>query len=236
MTTAAPITIVSTAALTADWKATDAEVALWTSLAAIKTADLAVNKLGLFGADLTDFKEKCAADTATTAKCVPSTYEKYNGWGVGINFAATVADRTEVAHGAGFVLSKQWVQVTWLVAATGPTVVSGLSTTAIAVATPTSTAADVTDAATADGFSGWILTGVLPATKLAAGFAAKFFLETDADVENSFFFEADDTADIYSISSTAATPTNVVNTGFKLVSASALCTAAASVIAASLLF
>lgn len=239
--TAAPISIVSTAALTAAWKAPDAEVALWTTLAAIKAADLAVNKLGLFGADLTDFKAKCAADTATTAKCVPATYEKYNGWGVGINFAATVADRTEVAHGAGFVLSKQWVQVTWVAAATGPTVVSGLATTAIAAATPTSTAADVTDATTADGFSGWILTGALPATKLAAGFAAKFFLETDADVANSFFFEADDTADIFSLSNVgtaaaAVTPANVANTAFKLVSATALCTAATSVIAASLLF
>lgn len=190
---------------------------------------------------MTAFKEACAADTATTAKCTPATYEKYNGWGVGISFAATDAARTEVAHGAGFVLSKQWVQVTWLTAATGPTVVSGLSTTAIAVATPTATAADVTDAATADGFSGWILTGVLPVTKLAAGSAAKFFLETDADVENSFFFEADDTADIYSLSNVgtaaaAVTPVNVANTAFKLVSATALCTAATSVIAASLLF
>lgn len=236
MTTAAPIAIITTAALTAEWKATDAEVTLWSTMAAIKTADLAVNKLGLFGADLTSFNEKCAADTATTAKCSVTTYEKYNGWGVGISFGATVADRTEAAHGAGFVLSKQWVQVTWVAAATGPTVISGLSTVAIAVATPTSTAADVTDAPTADGFAGWILTGALPATLKAAGFAARFFLETDAEVDNSFFFEADETTDIFSISASTTPPTNVANTGFKLVSASALCTAATSVIAASLLF
>jgi len=186
---------------------------------------------------LTAFKTACAADTATTAKCTPATYENYNGWGVGISFAATDAARTEVAHGAGFVLSKQWVQVTWVAAASGPTVISGVSVTAIAVATPTKEAADLTKAGTADGFSGWILTGALPATKAAAGFAARFFLETDSGVANAFFFEAGATADIYSISTNAAaTPTNVLNTGFKLVSASALCTAAASVIAASLLF
>lgn len=236
MTTTAPIAIITTAALTAEWKATDAEVTLWSTMAALKTADVAVNKLGLFGADLTDFKAKCAADTATTAKCVPATYEKHNGWGVGINFAATAAARSELAHGAGFVLSKQWVQVTWVAAATA-TVISGVSTKDIAVATPTSTAADVTDATTYSGFDGWILTGALPATLKAAGFAAKFFLETDADVDNSFFFEADETADIFSLNAcSATTAANVANTAFKLVSATALCTAATSVIAASLLF
>ena len=39
-----------------------------------------------------------------------------------------------------------------------------------------------------------------PADAKAAGFATKFFLETDADVTNAFFFEADATPDIWSIS------------------------------------
>lgn len=204
-------------------------------MAVLATSDLAVNKLGLFGADLTKFNEACAADVATTAKCAVATYEKYNGWGVGINFAATVAARTQKAHGAGFVTSKQYINVAWAASA-APAVVSGVSTVAIAVATPTTTAADVTDATTADGFSGWILP-VIPLTDLAAAFAVKFFVGTDADVTGAFFFEADATTDIYSVALLAASgAVNVANPAFKLVSASALCTAAASVIAASLLF
>jgi hypothetical protein len=80
-----------------------------------------------------------------------------------------------------------------------------------------------------------------PADKIAAGFGVKFFLESDAEVTGAFFFEADATADIFSISNVgttaaAVTPVNIANAAFKLVSATALCTAATSVIAASLLF
>jgi hypothetical protein len=224
-TGAAPLALVTSSKTT--WTATAVEITAWNPMAILASDTLTVNKLGLFGADLEKFKESCAG-TATTPACVPATYENHNGWGVGISFTATTADRAMPSHGAGFETSKQFIALTWAASA-APTVNSGVSTVAIAAATPL--AASITVDTTADGFGGWIIVSA-GADKKAAAFAARFFKEEDT----AFFFEAAATTPVWSISGVAATPANVANAAFVLVSATFLTAAATSVIAASLLF
>jgi hypothetical protein len=63
--------------------ATADEITAWKTVTAI-TNDKTVTKVGLFGADLTDFEEDCVA---LEDKCDVADYEDYTGWAIGVNWA-----------------------------------------------------------------------------------------------------------------------------------------------------
>ena len=82
------------------WDPTADQVADWGTVTkggdATVTADKAVIKVGLFGANLDDFNEDCAAledkcDVADLKINYPSDYEDYSGWALGVSFAPSAA-------------------------------------------------------------------------------------------------------------------------------------------------
>jgi hypothetical protein len=69
-----------------------------------------VTRIGLFGADLTDFNAACVA---LEDDCDVADYANYNGWGVGINWESDADVTADQVDGVGFATSKWCVLVIW---------------------------------------------------------------------------------------------------------------------------
>jgi hypothetical protein len=217
----------------ADIIATPAEIAAWNTLDPVQiessklmsgrlsqAADnTVVTRVGLFGADLTDFNADCVL---LEDDCDVADYAAYNGWGVGVNWESEDDVTADQVDGVAFATSKWTVQVTW--DATTNVIESGISDVAIATMAPTPDEVDLEDAV--DAFEAWAADA---GTNAVAQFAFAFFEADDAD----FYFEAGDVEDVWATFGGFAL--NVETAEFEFVGAASL-TAATSVIVAALLF
>ena len=177
-----------------------------------------VTSVGLFGYDLTEFLDECAA-LEETDECTVADYDAYTGWAVGVNWDGV---EDNAVDGVVFTDSLWYVQVTWDAATN---VVESAIVKAVAADAPLDT--DATLVAAEDGFDAW----GADAGKTGAQFAFAFFEDDD-----DFYFEAEDTTSIWATAGAVASAAGNVETAeFAFVGAASL-TAATSVIVASLLF
>jgi hypothetical protein len=186
------------------------------SALAVTEDNAVVTKVGLFGADLTDFNADCVL---LEDDCDIADYENYNGWGVGVNFESE-EEVGEQFDGVGFATSKWCVVMAW--EAETNMIESAISDVAIAEDAPG--ADDVEFEAATDAFGAWAADA---GDNTGAQFVFSFFEADDTD----FYFEAGDTEDVWALGGVE----NVKTTAFEFVGAASL-TAATSVIVAALLF
>jgi hypothetical protein len=182
-----------------------------------ETVDNAVvTRIGLFGADLTEFNAECVK---LGDLCDVADYANYNGWGVGVNWESEEEVGAQ-ADGVGFATSKWVVIVAWDEDAN--VIESGISDVAIAVEAPGPE--DIEFEAATDAFGGWAADA---GDNTDAQFVFAFFEADDTD----FYFEAGETEDVWALGGVE----NLKTTAFEFVGAASL-TAATSVIVAALLF
>ncbi len=97
----------------AEFTATADEIAAWNLLDPCQIAgqdNPTATRIGLFGADLTEFNADCVA---LEDLCDVADYADYNGWGVGINWEPSNADNLNQYDGVVFTDSKWVTQVYW---------------------------------------------------------------------------------------------------------------------------
>jgi hypothetical protein len=222
----------------AEITATETEIAAWKILdpvqreyARLMSGRLSVaednkvlTRVGLFGADLTDFNADCVL---LEDLCDVTDYADYNGWGVGVNWESEEAVADDQRDGVAFSESKWTVQVTWSGIDDANVIRSGISDVAIAADAPIDSEANLE--AAVDAFDAWAAEA---GTNAAAQFTFAFF-EVDSE---DFYFEAGDTASVWAtFGADPVVDGNVETAAFEFVGAASL-TAATSVIVAALLF
>jgi hypothetical protein len=107
-------------------------------------------RVGLFGADLTEFNADCVA---LEDLCDVADYADYNGWGVGINWEPSTADNEDQYDGVVFTDSKWVTQIYWSGSSSNNFISSGISDAAPAEDAPVSD--DVTLEEATDAFEAW---------------------------------------------------------------------------------
>ncbi len=76
-------------------------------------------KVGIFGADLTDFYADCAI---ASTLCTASTYHAYSGWALGVEITWTTTAADAATTGVCFEKDKNCVIVQSVVTTPGPNV------------------------------------------------------------------------------------------------------------------
>jgi hypothetical protein len=214
--------------------ATATEIDAWKTLdpVQISSADnIVVTRVGLFGADLTDFNAVCAAFEDL---CDIADYADYNGWGVGVNWESPEDVTADQVDGVAFATSRWTVQVTWkdpsLLEAHSNVIESSISKVAIAADAPADDEVNRFEAAE-DAFEAW---AAFP-TDLTWGFQFTFSFFHTAYYDD-FYFEVGDVESVWAtFGAVADVDGNVETAKFEFVGAAYL-TAASSVIFAALLF
>ena len=200
------------------------EVKLMTDRLSDAEDNAVVTKVGLFGADLTDFNAECVA---LEDLCDVADYADYNGWGVGVNWESAEDVADDQIDGVAFATSKWTVQVTWSGTEDANVIESSISEVAIAEEAPTDDDVELEEAVNA--FGAWAADA---GDNTGAQFAFKFFEAGDAD----FYFEAGDVESVWAtFGAIADVAGNVETAKFEFIGAASL-TAATSVIVAALLF
>ena len=182
-------------------------------------------RVGLFGADLTDFNADCVA---LEDDCDVADYADYNGWGVGICWEPSTEDNEDQYDGVVFTDSKWVTQIYWSGSSGTNWLSSGISDVAPAEDAPVTDDVDLEEAK--DAFEAWA--GDMELTNEDDQFMFAFFEAGDT----TFYFEAGDKTSIWATAGVHATVSgNVETADFELVGAASL-TAATSIIVAALLF
>jgi hypothetical protein len=225
------------------WEPTAEQVTDWVTVTrggdTTITNDKAVIKVGLFGAELDDFNEDCAA---LEDKCKEADYEDYSGWALGVSFAPSAAmtegeDSIVIFEESKNVVWKEWNAASSTSAAR---LLFGKSTVAVTATAPLLTEIGTLTAAT-NGFpdDSW---GGKPTVGLSAATFAYTFQAADEGYElgdKIKVWNAPSTTGLFDDSAAAtaaAATTKYVMTEVELKSAISLTATVASVIVASLLF
>jgi len=206
-----------------DYAPTATELEAWNAADAYSTSR-PVTKIGLWGADLTDFNEECLIST----ECAAEDFTAWNGWAVGVDWALDAG--VAVAEVDGVIIEDvMWgAEVIWTASAN---VLGAYDVTAVTVATPVGTGADVIDED--NQFGGW--SGV-PGTTRKAQFMFAFLDEAD---EDQALLQAEHEGSVWTtlaVMPATGTPANVNTAAFVFVGAVQLTVAATSAIALALLF
>jgi len=206
-----------------DFAPTATELEAWNA-ATIYEDGRPVTKIGLWGADLTDF----TADCTTSTLCAAEDFTAWNGWAVGVDWAAE-ADLTAAEIDGVIIEDVMWgAEVTW--AAVSNTIAAYDVTGTVAAGTPLDEACTAID--DDNQFGGW--SGV-NGTALKEQFMFAFLDEAD---EGQALLQADHEGSVWTTLEVgpAAAGANVNTAAFVFVGAVQLTVAATSAIALALLF
>ena len=87
---------------------TESDLNSWTEITPLAAANTISTKVGLFGADLTDFYANCAIASAV---CSASDYHDFSGWAIGAKWTWTTAATTDDKTGICFELDDNCVTI-----------------------------------------------------------------------------------------------------------------------------
>jgi len=206
-----------------DFAPTATEITAWNA-ATIYATGRPVTKVGLWGADLTDFNADCLISTL----CAAEDFTAWNGWAVGVDWALAAGVTTGTIDGV-IIEDLMWgAEVSWV---TAVNTLEFYTVTAVTAATPVTTGATAGDSD--NPFDGW---SGEPAVSLKAQFMFSFLDETD---EDQSLLQADYEGSVWTtlaVMPATGTPANVNTAAFVFVGAVQLTVAATSAIALALLF
>ena len=110
---------------------TESDLGSWTKITPLAAATTIATKVGLFGADLTDFYSNCAV---ASALCTATNYSKFTGWAIGTNWTWQTEEEKNDKTGVCFEKDKNCVTIK--AGATDHLIQAFTNTAAIAAAEP----------------------------------------------------------------------------------------------------
>ena len=87
---------------------TESDLNNWTEITPLAAAETISTKVGLFGADLTDFYANCAIASAV---CTATDYHDFTGWAIGAKWTWTTEATTGDTTGICFELDSNCVSI-----------------------------------------------------------------------------------------------------------------------------